>query len=199
MMSEGRRKQLIEATVTCIALHGLSGTTLRKVSQQAGLSLGLVNFHFATKDVLLEETLRTLAEEHRVRWKADVMRADLDAEEKIHAIVDAQFHPRICTRKKLAVWFAFFGEARYRKFYRKITADIDEERIEVSRALFAEIAENSEMSRSPEELALALESLFDGTWLNILMYPDAFSKEAARDQVLSYLALCCPGRFMQKR
>ena len=60
---EGRRRELIEAATGVIAEHWLAGTTLARVAAEAGLSAGIVNHHFATKDTLLLETLRTLSEE----------------------------------------------------------------------------------------------------------------------------------------
>ena len=186
---EERRRQLIEATVTCIASHGISGTTLRKVSETAGLSLGLVNFHFESKDTLLEHTLRTLAEEHRTLWKQKVMTKELTSVEKIYAIVEAQFHPKICNRKKLAVWFAFFGETSHRKTYRNITSGIDAERLETCRTLLQKVAEERALVGQPRDIAATLEALFDGTWLNILMYPDGFSRVEAERQVKAYLGL----------
>ena len=186
---EERRRQLIDATVTCIASHGISGTTLRKVSETAGLSLGLVNFHFANKDTLLHHTLLALAEEHRNLWKQKVMNTELTPVEKIYAIVEAQFHPKICSRKKLAVWFAFFGEAHHRKVYREITAGIDAERMETCRTLLQGIAEEQTLFGKPDEIAAALEALFDGTWLNILLYPEVFKRAHAERHVKDYLGL----------
>ena len=62
---ESRREQLIEATIETIAANGLSRTTLTEVANAAGLSHGLVNFHFQSKDRLLAETLLYLSEEYR--------------------------------------------------------------------------------------------------------------------------------------
>ena len=39
---EVRKEQLIQATIKCIAKHGLSGVTMARVTQEAGLSLGIV-------------------------------------------------------------------------------------------------------------------------------------------------------------
>ena len=41
-----RRQQLIEATIDSIAKYGISGTTMTTVTGLAGLSVGIVNFHF---------------------------------------------------------------------------------------------------------------------------------------------------------
>ena len=52
-----RRQQLIDATMKCIARKGIGSTTLADVAREAGLSQGIVNLHFRTKDNLLNETL----------------------------------------------------------------------------------------------------------------------------------------------
>ena len=57
-----RRQQLIDATIRCIAQHGLSAVTMQMVTREAGLSVGIANLHFESKDNLLKETLRFVAE-----------------------------------------------------------------------------------------------------------------------------------------
>ena len=59
-----RRQQLIDATIRCIAQQGLSAITLQMVTREAGLSVGIANLHFQSKDNLLRETLRFVAEEY---------------------------------------------------------------------------------------------------------------------------------------
>jgi len=58
-----RREQLIKATINCVAKHGLSATTMAEVTKEAGLSLGIINLHFQSKDKLLLETLKFLINE----------------------------------------------------------------------------------------------------------------------------------------
>ena len=64
MPKQARRRQLIDATIVCIAEKGLSGTTMADVTQQAGLSMGIVNLHFQRKEKLLIETLRFISDEY---------------------------------------------------------------------------------------------------------------------------------------
>ena len=68
-----RRQQLIDATIRCIAQHGLSAVTMQMVTREAGLSLGIANLHFESKDNLLKETLRFVAEDttagRSILWK----------------------------------------------------------------------------------------------------------------------------------
>lgn len=188
---------MIEATITSISKHGISGTTLNRVTQEAGLSLGLVNFHFESKEALLAATVAHLAEEHRALWIGKSSRADIDAASTLRAVVDAQFHPKICNRRKLAVWFAFFGESRHRQAYRKTSGSVDLERQDATAGLCATIiAEGGYAGVSPEGVSQTLEGLFDGLWLNILMYPDRFTRQKAREHVLSCLSLWFPRHFV---
>lgn len=191
-----RRRQLIEATIRAIGQHGISGTTMSTVAGFAGLSPGLVNFHFKSKDALLEETLKFLAGEHREMWLKSVRDTDLPPAAKLLAIVEAQFHPRICNRKKLAVWFAFFGETSYRQSYRAITTGIDRERVGVIIDLCRRIvADGGYDTIAPQDVANTLEGLFDGFWLNILMYPARFTRLDALAQIHTYLATVFPTHF----
>ena len=193
---EERRRQLIEATITSISRHGISGTTLTTVTGIAGLSLGLVNFHFKSKDALLVDTLTYLATELRDRWQEAAHRPDLAPNEKLAAIVEAHFDGSISNRRKLAVWFAFFGETKQRKSYRECTSALDMERLETSTELCRAIMEQEEYDNvDPEGIGEALEALFDGFWLNILMYPARFTNEDAKAQIYAYLSGQFPRQF----
>ncbi|MFQ5621895.1 MAG: TetR family transcriptional regulator C-terminal domain-containing protein [Paracoccaceae bacterium] len=191
-----RRQQLIDATIECIAQRGISGTTMSAVTRSAGLSIGLANFHFSTKQNLLEETLRFLANEHHQFWKKSFEKADLAPEEKLRAIVAAHFHPSICNRKKIAVWYGFFGEAGARAAYRKLANEIDAERRELTVELCEGlIAAGGYDDVDPVDVAFTLEGLYDGYWLNILMYPGEFSRQDGMRRIEGYLSRVFPGHF----
>lgn len=193
---EERRKQLIDATIEVIGEAGISGATLPEITRRAGLSMGLANFHFGSKDGLIRAVLISLAEEHRDMWKVQAGRSDLSPAGKIGAIIDAQFHPRICNRRKLAVWFAFFGNPMHRKFYQATATGIDDERMDVVTDLCTVIISDGDFSGvDARDVAATLEGLFDGLWLNILMYPDRFSADGAKAKVVAYLAAIFPAHF----
>jgi len=193
---EMRRQQLIDATIESIAKHGLTGTTMTTVTREAGLSVGLANFHFSTKQNLFEETLRYLAEEHHQFWKKSYEKANLAPEAKLEAIVAAHFHPTICKRKKITVWYGFFGEAKSRASYRTLVADIDAERLNISARLCRDIIkEGGYENIDPENVAMTLEGLYDGFWLNILIYPKEFTRFDAMRRIQEYLAGLFPKHF----
>src|SRR5262245_26310324 len=72
LIKEARQKQLIEATISSIGRHGYAGTTLNHVAGAAGLSPGIVNFYFKSKDQLLAATLAKLADEYESIWMAAI-------------------------------------------------------------------------------------------------------------------------------
>ena len=65
---ESRRLQLIHATMRSIARHGLSDTTVSTVLKEAGLSRGIINLHFQSKEKLLLETLSHVVDEYKTLW-----------------------------------------------------------------------------------------------------------------------------------
>lgn len=191
-----RRQQLIDATIESISKYGISGTTMTTVTGIAGMSIGIVNFHFKNKQTLFEETLRFLAEEHRDQWRRSVRDAELTPQAKLLAIVDAHFRPDICNQKKLSVWFGFYGEAGYRAAYREIVTGIDEERWVTSTEICRElIEEGGYADTDPEDVAETLEGLYDGFWLNILIYPKSFSRQDAKDRIREFLHMTFPNHF----
>ena len=96
------------------------------VTREAKLSQGIVNLHFQSKERLLIETLRYVADEYTRTWEKRWRMPDLPAQDRLRAIVDADFSRPVCEPNKLAVWFAFWGESKSRPTYRKICAERDQ-------------------------------------------------------------------------
>lgn len=193
---EQRRQELIAATMETIADRGLAGTTLSEVTGRAGLSLGLANHHFSSKENLLTATLQHLAEELRAVWVARQGDRRLGAAEKLRAIVEGLFAPSVCTPTKIAVWFAFFGDAHYRGVYRAMIAEFDTERRDVIEALCGTLARQDQRADiDPQAVAQSVESLADGLWLSLMLYPTSLSPTDSIDRIIDLLALNFPGHF----
>ncbi len=192
---EIRRKQLIMAAISCIAKRGFSDTTLRHVTEKAKLSHGVVNYHFDSKEALYDATLGYLAQEHYDIWTRYYDAAPDDPAARLDAIIRADFDKKICTHKRLAAWFAFWGQAKYRPNYLKIHNTFDNERYERIRQLCTDIAADGYEGLDPDRLARMIESLSDGSWLCLMLYPSTSDREESRDDCLHALTRFFPKHF----
>ncbi|MFY9209501.1 MAG: TetR family transcriptional regulator C-terminal domain-containing protein [Aestuariivita sp.] len=189
-----RRQSLIDATISSIALYGLSGTTLGRVTEIAGTSVGLANFYFDSKEALFEAVLQQLADAERALWQQQNSNTALTPTERLVALADARFDARCCDRRSLAVWFAFWGDAGAREIYRRVVEDRDEERLQATVAIIEALnaqgasAGAGRTGRDPRQIALGLEALYDGLWLNHLLYPSDFRRLQCRATARDHLA-----------
>src|SRR3954453_24230866 len=122
---ETRRQQLIEATIDSLAKRGYSETTMADVADGAGLSRGIVNFHFESKEKLLVATLQYMADEYAVHWRNSLRKAPDDPARQLLTLCAADFDRSICTKRKLAAWCAFWGEAKSRPTYQALSSARD--------------------------------------------------------------------------
>ena len=188
-----RRQAQIDATIRSITDYGLSGTTIAKVTEIAGTSIGLANFYFENKERLFEATLQHLADEERAVWQKLNDDAALTPAERLVALLDARFHPKVCNRQTLAVWFAFWGDAGARDIYRRVVGALDDERLNATVAIIQSLAVDATgAQRDPLQTALGLEAFYDGLWLNHLLYPAEFKRLGCRQRALDHLAALFP-------
>ena len=184
-----RRNQLIRATIKCIAKKGLAATTMADITNEADLSVGIVNLHFKTKEQLLIETLRFVADEYKEGFDQIFANEGMQGLEKLKAIIDYDFSPKIINRNKLAVWFAFLGEVKARPIYQKICAQHDDEiNREICKLFSSLLSKNSKRKDDFELIASAYSALTDGLWLDILLSPRRSAVEAARNAAWQYVS-----------
>ena len=109
---EERRQQLIQATIRCVADRGLAETTIATVAQEAGLSQGIINLHFQSKDGLLTETLRYLADEYRNACSEAAAAAEVSPAAGLQAMVDLDFRRSICSARQARRLVRVLGRAQ---------------------------------------------------------------------------------------
>ncbi len=190
-----RQTQLIKATIRSIAKHGLSVTTMATVAKEAGLSQGIINLHFQSKERLLEETLHYVVDEYRAAWYKALHNSGDSAVEKLSGLVAVDYEKRICQRNKLAVWFAFWGESRSRLTYRRICTDSSREYKQVLTGLCKNIIEDGAYQVQAQHVAAGLLAISEGLWLDLLLDPTEMTSEQAHEISMSYLRAVFPRHF----
>lgn len=191
-----RQLQLIRATIRSVAKNGLADTTMSTVAREAGLSQGIINLHFQSKDRLLVETLRYIADEYKTSWEKALDGAGPSPAERLAALVEVDFNMPVCDRNKLAVWFAFWGESKSRPTYRKLCATRDiQYRKELGALCQLLIEEGGYQGLDAMVLATGLSAMAEGLWLDLLISPRSLTREQARNICLAYLASAFPRHF----
>jgi len=191
-----RRQQLINATMKCIARKGMSSTTLGDVAREAGLSQGIVNLHFKSKENLLKETLRYLADEYKAQFNKALEKSGPGAADKLMALLELDLRPSIIDRQKIAVWFAFWGEVTSRPTYRKICDERDQYYDEVIEELCSTIiSEGSYEGICPRNVGITLNSMTNGMWLSYLISPATFDRDEAMAVLTDLLHRYFPKHF----
>jgi TetR/AcrR family transcriptional repressor of bet genes len=188
-----RRVQLIEATIETLAQMGYARLTLTHVARQAGLSHGLVNFHFETKERLLLETMAYLSEEYSANWKAALAAAGPAADERLDALLRADFNPAICAPARLAAWCSFWGEAQSRPIYQEACGSNDEEYNRTLEAACAALLAEGGYAGDPTRIARVLRVTTEGVWLDLM----TMSRPYSRDEALATL-MTCAGAFFPR-
>jgi TetR/AcrR family transcriptional repressor of bet genes len=188
-----RRLELINATISVVAAHGYSETTVSRVAKEAGLSLGLMHFYFKSKDHLFEETLRYLSEEYDLVWQSAVREFDGTAPRRLVGMIYAFFDKQVFSHDRLAVWFAFWADAKLRDRFRE---DVVKTEQRYSRSILQtvrEIALAAKLDKTHGDLiATSLISMIDGFWLQFMINPQTATRNRAISNCLNFLRLTLP-------
>lgn len=192
---EARRDQLIDATLATLERKGLAATTLADVADAAGLSRGIVNFHFETKEKLLFETLSRLSSDYDQNWRAALAEAAPGPAEELRALMAADFSETVCTPRKVAAWFCFYGEAASRPDYRALCWARDDAYLEAVRSRCAALATAGGYTVAPAAAAIALYAMLEGLWLRLMMGAAELDRETALGVTLQMLGTLFPRHF----
>ena len=195
---EVRQLQLIEATIDSLAKRGYSETTMADVADGAGLSRGIVNFHFESKEKLLIATLQHMYDEYSAHWRNALQKAGDDPAHQLHALVSADFDRSICNKRKLAAWCAFWGEAKSRPTYQALSSARDAVYQTIFIDLCATLKQSGGYAYEPQVMALALSAMLEGLWLRLMMGTEDTTRETALQAANEFLSAAFPRHYPSK-
>lgn len=175
---ELRKAHLIEATLVCLKRHGFQGASIRKICAEAGVSVGLINHHYAGKDELVAEAY--LAVTGRVM---SLLREAIDAaapspRARLSAFFRASFSPEVLDPQLLDAWLAFWGAVKTAEAINLAhDQSYGEYRAILAQAL-SRLAEGEGWTDFDAPLAaIGLSALLDGLWLEYGLNPTTFTPE----------------------
>ncbi len=173
-----RRRALIEATHDCIAEFGLHGATVRQIAIRAGVTGGLIRHYFESKEQMVQAAFRETMTGMTATAVEAVNGAGDDAADRLKAFVLANLSGPVTDSRSLSLWASFISQVRvdpalaavHREGYlafRKVIEDL----------VIALFAKHNRVAGAHEthRLAIAINGLIDGLWLEACLAPDMFA------------------------
>ncbi|HEY4163046.1 MAG TPA: transcriptional regulator BetI [Dongiaceae bacterium] len=194
-VKEVRRKQLIDATIRAIGRVGYASLTLTHVAGEAGLSPGIVNFYFKSKDQLLVATLEQIVDEYSAFWQAALSKGKITPAAGLEAMIEADFHTSVCNFEKISIWYAFWAEAGTNPAYQGLVTRLESDYIQQTVELCARIINEGGYGIDARTVAIGLNAMIDGLWFDCLMEPKTFNRNDAKRVCRSYLSAVFPSHF----
>lgn len=182
-----RRKDLIAATLDSVSEHGLEGATVRDIAARAGVTGGLIRHYFSGKDEMVQAAYREMLASMTGTAVDAMAEAGDDPRRRLHDFIVANVSPPIADPKALSLWAAFIGRVRSNEEFARIHREnylifvgILQELVE---ALLTACRHKPAFSEG-RHLAVAINGLIDGLWLENSLASDLFDERRLSDIAL---------------
>jgi AcrR family transcriptional regulator len=172
--AQQRRAELIDAGIACLGQGGMTAFTIDQICKQAGVSRGLINHHFKTKEDLMVSIYSQMT---------DYLLRDRSRESpaaQIAGFIDSSFDEASFDRSTLRAWLSIWGQVATRPELKSLHQDrYRHYRRQLAQAL-STIALDRKLDIDPDSVARQLIALIDGLWLEYCLHSDGFSLADAR-------------------
>jgi len=186
------RQKIIEATVHALAQLGWEATTFAGIAEGAGVSRGLITFHFETREKLFLEVFNHLRAKY---WElhANAAGDDSNAWDHLKAIARVDFHPAIWNRDAIMVWQIFRTQAQSSPQIQRTLKELDRRALQGCIDLVKDVAdERGARGVDSEQVAMVWFALVLGMRTDYLTSPQRFSRRQAEAVLLGYLSTAIP-------
>ncbi len=182
------RDRLVRATRTCIATKGLSGTTSREITAEAGANLAAITYHFGSKERLVGEALL----EALRRWlepSLGVLEGDGDPAARALAAVRLLLETFEAHREEAPTFLQALVEAPRMPSLRNGVVDLWAELRQLLAGQLRELQQRGAVGPwvDPEAMSALLIAVANGLVLQVTVDPDGPRLEAMAGQFAALL------------
>ncbi|MER7504205.1 TetR family transcriptional regulator C-terminal domain-containing protein [Nonomuraea pusilla] len=164
-IEEARRRQIVEGAISTIASAGLSQASLARIAQDVGVSKGVISYHFAGKDELIQQVINALFTETNRFIKARVDRAP-DAPRRLRAFIEASFEFMAANRANFVTLVDIWGSFGSPEAKRRFNADMYDPCRHHLEGILRRGQESGDFRDfSPATLAATVQGAIDGVML----------------------------------
>jgi AcrR family transcriptional regulator len=178
-----RRRLIAEAVCRLAARNGLEGVSLRTVAREAGVSMGLVQHYFRTKDEMLAFAFRVISEgvERRLQLAGASISDPPSTRSMLRTLLLAMLPLDDDGRFEAPLWVAFLARAVHARPLAELLRQAARLLTEVLVDRLRSAGEAGELAPGvePERAALTLLALADGLMLRLLLDPASMKMAVA--------------------
>jgi TetR/AcrR family transcriptional regulator, transcriptional repressor of bet genes len=197
---EVRRDSLVEATLRCLKSFGHDGVSIRRISAEAGVSIGLINHHFPSKSGLIAEAYSTLANSLQASLLAQAGRPDAAPRERLSGFFHASFAPELIDPDLFNVWIVFWSMVRHSGEMRAVHDRTYDAYRKILEGLLREIRGSAGVPKFKlKRAAIGLSALLDGLWVELSLSPATVNPADAIALCEDWVASLCSGGFPRLR
>ena len=170
-----RRQQILDATYRVTLRRGLHDVRISDVADELDVSTGLIHYHFATKDELIEAMLRETAD--REVATATSTLASLDSpEERLEALIET-YLPSLRRDQSWVLWIDVWGEALRDATMRRISEELDVAWVQMLAAVIVDgVASGAFECEDPVAAAWRLCAVLDGLGLQVVLHNSTMTR-----------------------
>ena len=179
-----RQTRILEAVLTLLSQHGISGVSMRSVAREAGVALGLVNYHYDDKVGLIKGALHRIEEQDVALVEPD---PTLPAEERLRSALRRVADPEFLTTEYLSLRLHLWALAQADEDYAQINAAAFDRYIDGLAALVSSAMPGLAWEACRER-ASDIVVIQNGMWLTALLGVDTASiqRSIARTEQIAF-------------
>lgn len=155
-----RRRDLIDAAYQTFLEHGLQGMTMARIGERAGMSHGIVNYYFASKDELVSAVVRK-ANFLIMQGTAQRLKAARGPRERVSAIIASNFTSDLFTRDTARAWVSYYAAIGRHPEFERLQNVVDRR---LHSNLMHALTQLTTRERA-SEIAQGVALFIDGLWL----------------------------------
>lgn len=172
------RQKLIAATVRVVARDGLDAASVKTIAAEAGITAGLLHYHFPSKDALLEAALRDALDGYLAQARA--RRLETPPDRQLDALFGAALAAVEADRDLFRLRLQFATRAFNDPALSAVVRELNGAAIAETALALAQAAGRRTPDRADTDLAATLKAAFDGILLTVFNDP-GFPLAAAAD------------------
>jgi TetR/AcrR family transcriptional repressor of bet genes len=186
-IKEMRRDELMDAAIEVIGGVGLANATVATIAGRAGMSAGLVNHYFESKQELLALAMRNLSSLFR-KDILDILPDNATPIERLKAIVDGSFSPQHFRGAKREAWMQFMMASQSEPTIRHLMRVTGTRFVSNIRYAVRGLVPKSEI----DDVADGIAAMIDGFFWQIAADYDEEDFKRARRICWTYVCLVIP-------